>query len=173
MAPEYGGATTGYFPVDEDTMKYLALTGRDEASLKLVEQYLKVQGMFHTGDEEPNYSEVIEVNLDKVEPSIAGPRNPEERIPLKKAKQAMTELILSFSKEKKEVPVEINGTTSTLTHGSLIIAAITSCTNTSNPTVMLGGRAWLQRRRWRGGASGRGPTSRLAWRRAPPWLPST
>ncbi|GGP19149.1 aconitate hydratase A [Thermocladium modestius] len=137
MAPEYG-ATTGYFPVDEDTMKYLALTGRDEASLKLVEQYLKVQGMFHTGDEEPNYSEVIEVNLDKVEPSIAGPRNPEERIPLKKAKQAMTELILSFSKEKKEVPVEINGTTSTLTHGSLIIAAITSCTNTSNPTVMLG-----------------------------------
>jgi len=137
MAPEYG-ATTGYFPVDEDTMRYLALTGRDEAMLRLAEQYLKIQGMFHTGNEEPNYSEVIEVNLDKVEPSIAGPRNPEERIPLKKAKQAMTELIMEFSKEKKEVPVTINGATSTLTHGSLIIAAITSCTNTSNPTVMLG-----------------------------------
>jgi len=118
MAPEYG-ATVGYFPIDYQTLNYLAGTGRD---YKLVEKYAKAQGLFY--EEVPNYTEVVEIDLSKIEPSVAGPRNPDERVPLREMK-ARTEK----KKKKKGATVSDN---------DIVLAAITSCTNTSNPTVMIG-----------------------------------
>ncbi|MEM3776695.1 MAG: aconitate hydratase AcnA [Metallosphaera sp.] len=116
MSPEYG-ATVGYFPIDQNTLSYLKGTGRDE---KIVEEYAKAQGLFYSV--EPKYSDVIEINLSDVEPSLAGPRNPDELVPLKK----MPEIKVGNRKGKR------------VSDGSVVIASITSCTNTSNPTVMLG-----------------------------------
>lgn len=127
MAPEYG-ATIGFFPVDEITLDYLRLTGRSEEHVRLVERYCKIQGLFYEG-QELRYDEIIELDLSKIEPSIAGPRNPEERIPLAKVKEIVEELIREY--KKKSSP-------SRIPHGSVVIAAITSCTNTSNPSVMIG-----------------------------------
>ena len=118
MSPEYG-ATVGFFPIDNQTLNYLAGTGRD---YKIVEKYAKAQGLFY--EEVPNYTDVVEIDLSKIEPSVAGPRNPDERVPLREMK-ARTE-----KKKKKKGAI--------LSDNDVVLAAITSCTNTSNPTVMIG-----------------------------------
>jgi aconitate hydratase len=117
MAPEYG-ATVGYFPIDDQTIKFLKATGRN---YELVEKYAKEQGLFYNA-QETKYNEVIDINLSEVEPSLAGPKNPDERVPLSNMK--------NFEVGKKKGRV--------IEDGSIAIAAITSCTNTSNPTVMIG-----------------------------------
>ena len=141
MAPEYG-ATCGIFPIDAATLDYLRLTGRDEARVQLVEAYAKVQGMWvdaHTPD--AVYTEVIELDLSTVMPSIAGPKRPQDRVLLKDASNAFLDdltkgLGVPANDAKKSVPVA--GKNYEITHGDVVIAAITSCTNTSNPYVMLG-----------------------------------
>jgi len=173
MSPEYG-ATCGFFPVDEITLDYLRLTGRAAERVALVEAYCKENMLWHEPDEHPEYSQVVELDLDDVEPSIAGPRRPQDRVPLAQAKSAFIEALGSFGvdyengtydkemadsfpasdpptfdgvtdgapragttavAEKKRVAVE--GKDYALEHGSVVIAAITSCTNTSNPSVMI------------------------------------
>ncbi|ABW01467.1 aconitate hydratase AcnA [Caldivirga maquilingensis] len=140
MAPEYG-ATTGLFPVDELTLSYLRLTGRDEAHVKLVEDYLKHVGLFYTDDYEPVFSESYQFDLSEVEPVIAGPRNPDEKIPLKAAKATVSKLINEYANSrggKRSSIVDLGDLKANLTDGAVAIAAITSCTNTSNPTVLIG-----------------------------------
>jgi aconitate hydratase len=149
MAPEYG-ATMGFFPVDEETLNYLRLTGRDESLIRLVEAYYKAQGMFRTDDTpDPVFSDTIELDLSTVVPSLAGPRRPQDRIELKDMKEAWNETLrkpidqggfgLSEEETAKSVKVQrADGTSYELKNGSVVIAAITSCTNTSNPSVMLG-----------------------------------
>ena len=138
MCPEYG-ATIGFFPPDAETMRYLRLTGRDEAHVDMVEAYLKAQGIFgipRLGEVE--YSDVIEIDLADIEPSIAGPKRPQDRIALSDVKETFTELL------SRPVAEDGFGTTASdsdgngITHGSVVISAITSCTNTSNPSVMIG-----------------------------------
>ncbi|MFL5610043.1 MAG: aconitate hydratase AcnA [Gemmatimonadaceae bacterium] len=174
MAPEYG-ATMGFFPIDAETINYLRFTGRDEAQVQLVDAYTKAQGIFRTDDTpDPLFSDTIELDLRTVEPSLAGPKRPQDRVPLKlskmmfkdalaadlertgtvaavaAAKQAMSvaaspQLSPSVvatdpeeqAGENSRVHVEMNGEKFSLRHGSVVIAAITSCTNTSNPSVML------------------------------------
>ncbi|MGD8458239.1 MAG: aconitate hydratase AcnA [Anaerolineales bacterium] len=132
MSPEYG-ATMGFFPVDEITLDYLRHTGRSADLIDLVERYTKEQMLFRTdGAPDPTYSETLELDLSTVEPSLAGPKRPQDRIPLKEMKTAFkTHLKESYH---KETPVKKNGN---LTDGAVVIAAITSCTNTSNPSVMV------------------------------------
>ena len=180
MAPECG-ATCNFFPVDEETLRYLALTARPPERIALVEAYSKKQHLFHDPDEEPVYSEVVELDLGSVEPSLAGPRRPQDRVPLSRAKQAFAEALTTFgvgyngrsldeggveSFPASDPPADIqpghatvpsgraraaattpapvhasvsqDGETFELTHGAVVIAAITSCTNTSNPAVMVG-----------------------------------
>jgi aconitate hydratase len=139
MAPEYG-ATCGLFPIDQETLDYLRLTNRSEAQIALVEAYAKTQGIFHTTDSpEADYSETLEIDLSTVEPSIAGPKRPQDRISLKQAKAHFMEAIKVFNGgESQTVAVNIDGASTELTDGDVVIAAITSCTNTSNPAVMLG-----------------------------------
>jgi aconitate hydratase len=175
MAPEYG-ATMGFFPVDVKTLEYLRLTGRGGDHATLVEQYCKDQGLFRTDDTpDPVFTDTIELDLTTVEPSLAGPKRPQDRVPLKQAKPMFRDALkadlermaagggkaevkrataVSASPElaasavavaPEDAPgsettasVEMNGQTFTLRHGSVVIAAITSCTNTSNPSVMLG-----------------------------------
>ena len=175
MAPEYG-ATMGFFPVDDETLKYLRLTGRSEERVQLVEAYCKEQGLFRTDDTpDPVYSDALSLDLATVEPSLAGPRRPQDRVPLREAKQmyrdALKETLEKVGSvsgkaelarahavsaspqlspaavpaapeeqahEHAGVSVEMNGEKFTLRHGAVVIAAITSCTNTSNPSVMLG-----------------------------------
>jgi len=142
MAPEYG-ATCGLFPLDAETLRYLRLTGRPEWLIALVEAYAKEQGLFYTpGAAEARYSEVLELDLSTVEPSVAGPSRPQDRVPLRQAaasfRQALPNLLSSG--RKKSAPPAASASTESdgqLTHGSVVIAAITSCTNTSNPSVML------------------------------------
>ena len=161
MSPEYG-ATCAIFPVDAVTLEYLRFTGRPEERVALVEAYMKEQGLFHTADgPEPEFTDTLELDLSTVEPSIAGPRRPQDRIPLSRAKESFEEALpsllpLSNGRPGKQpgVPqgasgevdtleappklqVEIDGEAHELTHGSVVIAAITSCTNTSNPAVMI------------------------------------
>lgn len=145
MAPEYG-ATAGFFPVDEETLKYLRLTGRDPEVVKLVEAYSKTQGMFRTPQTvDPAFSELIELDLSTVEASLAGPRRPQDRVPLRQAKTEFRRELGAFlgGRASEEdlafrIPVSNNGDRFELSHGSVVIAAITSCTNTSNPSVMIG-----------------------------------
>ncbi len=142
MAPEYG-ATIGFFPIDEETLAYLRLTGRDEAHVALVEAYAQAQGLFRTLETPaPVFSDVLELDLGTVEPSLAGPRRPQDRVPLSAAKTAWRKALADFLGETgaadARVPIEMAGERGTLAHGSVVIAAITSCTNTSNPSVMLG-----------------------------------
>lgn len=161
MSPEYG-ATVGFSPVDESTLRYLYDTGRDQALIKLVEEYCRLQGLFHgTDSPEPRYSEVLEVDMAKIEPSIAGPRNPEERrvlrdVPLLARSLAAEQARLRSSTSpsggqgslqagavqlERRMLVQEGGPSQSaegIADGSVIIAAITSCTNTSNPTVMVG-----------------------------------
>src|SRR5438093_7781015 len=141
MAPEYG-ATIGLFPIDSETLNYLKLTGREPSHINLVEAYAKAQGLFRTETTtDPIFSDTLELDLTSVEPSLAGPRRPQDRVALKKAKQAFREALPSMAakqtKNVSSVKVSDNGNQYNVGHGSVVIAAITSCTNTSNPSVML------------------------------------
>jgi aconitate hydratase len=192
MSPEYG-ATCGFFPVDDVTLNYLRLTGRSEERIALVEAYCKENLLWHDETDHPTYSQVVELDLGDVEPSLAGPRRPQDRVPLANAKDAFIDALGTFGVDydngtydkeiadsfpasdpptgdgttdgepartrtatvaKKQVPVR--GADYELEHGSVVIAAITSCTNTSNPSVMVGAgllakkavEAGLQRKPW-------------------------
>ncbi len=180
MSPEYG-ATCGFFPVDEETLRYLRLTGRSAEQVELVEAYCRAQGLFHDPDATPEYSQVVELDLGDVEPSLAGPRRPQDRVPLTQAKASFLESLSTFgvpyrngsedkaiadsfpasdppdftepghqplpdddpepvagaAPERRAVPVSMGDESFELEHGSVVIAAITSCTNTSNPSVMV------------------------------------
>jgi aconitate hydratase len=132
MSPEYG-ATMGFFPVDDETLAYLRMTGRSEADVQRVEAYCKEQGLFRgETDPDPEYTHVLTLDLSTIEPSLAGPRRPQDRVELSKVKQDFQQQLVSFY--KKEQAASSPG----VTHGSVAIASITSCTNTSNPSVLLG-----------------------------------
>ncbi|MEK3732111.1 MULTISPECIES: aconitate hydratase AcnA [Paenibacillus] len=149
MAPEYG-ATIGFFPVDDETLAYLRNTGRTDEQVALVENYYKAQNMFRTADTpDPEFTDVIELDLASVVPSLAGPKRPQDRIELTQMKENFNNIIRTpiekggygLSDEKIEQKVEVthkDGSKSTMGTGAVVIAAITSCTNTSNPSVMLG-----------------------------------
>ncbi|HEY8490154.1 MAG TPA: aconitate hydratase AcnA [Dehalococcoidia bacterium] len=175
MAPEYG-ATCGFFPVDQETLAYLRLTGRDDAHVRLVEAYCKEQGLFRTDDTpDPIFTDTLELDLGTVEPSLAGPTRPQDRVPLAQARQSFRRSLVTMvlgaepsvdpakierwvseggnaegpveevqdapdelAECRKRVPVTMDGQSFELEHGSVVIAAITSCTNTSNPEVMVG-----------------------------------
>jgi aconitate hydratase len=140
MAPEYG-ATCGFFPVDNETLAYLASTGRDPSRVKLVEQYSKAQGMFRPDrSDDPVYTDTLDLDLGSVEPSLAGPKRPQDRVALKDAADAFAMVLDSEFKKLEDGArqVRVEGEEFSVGHGSVVIAAITSCTNTSNPSVMLG-----------------------------------
>jgi aconitate hydratase A / 2-methylisocitrate dehydratase len=181
MSPEYG-ATCGFFPVDDETLKYLRLTGRDEAHVALVESYCKENDFWHEPGHEPEYSQIVELDLADVEPSLAGPRRPQDRVPLREAKQSFEAALATFGVDygnghdeavaesfpasdppatvepghegptdsqvetssvavavrPRTVSASLDGEEFELEHGTVVIAAITSCTNTSNPQVMIG-----------------------------------
>ncbi len=144
MAPEYG-ATMGFFPIDNATLDYLRMTGRDEAHVDLVERYSKEQGLFRTGNESCLYSDVMEVDLSSVEASVAGPKRPQDRISVGQLHHAFLDDLTKtpdargFGLDSAALgkTVEIPGK-GTLRHGSIVIASITSCTNTSNPSLLIG-----------------------------------
>ncbi|MBN1397082.1 MAG: aconitate hydratase AcnA [Bacteroidetes bacterium] len=162
MAPEYG-ATMGFFPVDSETINFLRLTGRSEEQIALTEMYFKEQRLFNTPEtDEPDFSDIVELNLATVEPSIAGPKRPQERVSLPRTKASFRSSLVEILESKgvaidklaiatwvhysddsikpnflKNADIEINGQKHTLKHGSVVIAAITSCTNTSNPSVLI------------------------------------
>ena len=143
MAPEYG-ATMGFFPVDEHTLAYMRLTGRDEALVQTVEQYCKAQGLWHDANARVNYTDVLELDMSTIEPSLAGPKRPQDRIALSDMKPAWQEaLATTFASGNGDTAtaaaaqVEMDDATFTLEDGAVVIAAITSCTNTSNPGVMV------------------------------------
>jgi aconitate hydratase len=146
MSPEYG-ATTGFFPVDDETLRYLQMTGRPSGSIELVERYCKQQGLFRTDETpDPDYNAVLDLDLGSIEPSVAGPRRPQDRIELSRVKSTfraayadrLEESNGSANKGRLGIPVKIGKTVTSVAHGSVVIAAITSCTNTSNPSVMIG-----------------------------------
>ena len=141
MAPEYG-STCAIFPIDEETIRYLALTGRSAEQLELVEKYARTNGLWHDPAHSPRYSERIELDLSTVVPSISGPKRPQDRISLSDAKSSYEKIIPSYLTEKSSlssVPFKtISGGTSEIKNGDVVIASITSCTNTSNPSVMIG-----------------------------------
>jgi aconitate hydratase len=138
MSPEYG-ATVGFFPVDAETLRYLAFTGRSPEQVALVERYTREQGLFrHEQSPEPRYSEVLELELSAVEATLAGPRRPQDRLPLAQVKGCWEELRRELHVPGEPAPVEVAGRRAEMGHGAVVIAAITSCTNTSNPAVMIG-----------------------------------
>jgi aconitate hydratase len=170
MSPEYG-ATCGFFPVDDETLRYLRMTGRAEARVALVEAYCKENMLWHDPEDVPTYTQIVDLDLSTVEPSIAGPRRPQDRVPLTSAKEAFIEALGTFGVEYGNYDAEVADTFPAsdpptgdgvvdeapapvavaapshhrvkvgdyeLDHGSVVIAAITSCTNTSNPSVMVG-----------------------------------
>ena len=147
MSPEYG-ATMGFFPVDDVTLEYLRQTGRTADEIALAETYAKEQQLFRTDDApEPTFTKVVELDMSTVEPCLAGPKRPQDRVPLTNMKQAFGEALkadvgpqgfgLSGDALASTAMVQDNGDTSTITHGAVTIAAITSCTNTSNPSVLV------------------------------------
>ncbi len=138
MAPEYG-ATMGFFPVDDRTIDYLILSGREKDHIEFVQEYLKKVGLYYTpSTSTPDYSETLEINLTEIEPSLAGPKRPQDRISLKDMrKEFINQLKTSYNKPD-EVDLIASTDSDTIKHGSVVIAAITSCTNTSNPSVMVG-----------------------------------
>jgi aconitate hydratase len=153
MAPEYG-STCGIFPIDAETIRYLKLTGRAAEHVALVETYAKAQGLWRQPGAAPRYTDVLELDLGAVEPSLAGPRRPQDRIPLREAQSSYRSSLTKMSEERAQraakraagaagtkvgsAPVGLAGETHELRDGAVLIAAITSCTNTSNPSVMLG-----------------------------------
>ncbi|MGB9521319.1 MAG: aconitate hydratase AcnA, partial [Anaerolineales bacterium] len=147
MAPEYG-ATMGFFPVDEETLRYLRNTGRDEDLIDLVERYTKTQGLFRYSDSpDPLYTDVLELDMSQVQPSLAGPKRPQDRVKLSDLKSAFEKSLsapiqergygLSPAELDKSAAISSNGSNVEMKHGAVVIAAITSCTNTSNPSVMV------------------------------------
>jgi len=148
MSPE-NGATITYFPVDEETLRYLRLTARDESQIALVEAYCKEQKLFRdTNTPDPEFTDTLELDLASVEPSLAGPKRPQDRVTVEQMKTEFRKALMSPKSERgfaldasalgKKVSFGTNGSRAEMGHGSLVIAAITSCTNTSNPAVMLG-----------------------------------
>ena len=134
MAPEYG-ATCGFFPIDDITLDYLKLSGRSDETIELVENYCKEQGLWRTDEmPDPQFTDVLELDMASVRPSLAGPKRPQDRVLLEDLRSA-TEAVLP--KENREEGVPISGCEDSLNHGDVVIAAITSCTNTSNPAVMM------------------------------------
>jgi len=138
MSPEYG-STIAVFPIDDVTLDYLRLTGRDESQVKLVEAYAKAQGMWHDPQHEARYSEYIELDLSTVKPSIAGPKRPQDRILISEAKESFEKTVGDYTTNPgAAVPVTLaDGRSFELRNGAVTVAAITSCTNTSNPSVMI------------------------------------
>ena len=137
MSPEYG-STAAIFPIDEETLNYMRLTGRPESQLELVKAYAQVQGLWHNTEIEPIYSEYIELDLGAVKPSIAGPKRPQDRVELSNAAPAFETAVATYTQDRtKTGHVSLNGESFDVAHGSVVIAAITSCTNTSNPSVMM------------------------------------
>ena len=135
MAPEYG-ATCGIFPIDAETLRYLSFTGRDPHRVKLVEAYAKAQGMWREkGAADPLFTDSLELDLSSVEPSLAGPKRPQDRVPLSKAVESIEGVFAERGHSDHSVPVK--GADYTLDDGDVVIAAITSCTNTSNPSVLI------------------------------------
>ena len=138
MAPEYG-ATCGFFPVDHLTLDYLKLSGRDEHRIKLVEAYAKAQGLWRD-ETDPVFTDTLALDLSTVQPSLAGPKRPQDRVPLKEAASAFNSELtksLGVPADSAATKVKVAGTNYELTHGDVVIAAITSCTNTSNPYVLV------------------------------------
>ncbi len=137
MSPEYG-STVAIFPIDKATLDYLRLTGRDENQIQIVEEYARVQGLWHDPAHEPRYSEYVELDLSTVQPSLAGPRRPQDRVLLADAQDSYREALEGFTDTPSaEVRTAIHGQPVSVRHGAVVIAAITSCTNTSNPSVMI------------------------------------
>jgi len=145
MAPEYG-ATIGIFPVDDETLRYYKMTGRSDEQVKLIEEYFKAQGMFYHPEKKIDYTDTLKLDLNDVEPSLAGPKRPQDRISLSRLKETFDESLRSpvgvkgfglSSDQLSATAVIQNGQKNELRHGSLVIAAITSCTNTSNPSILL------------------------------------
>ena len=155
MAPEYG-ATMGFFPVDDETLAYLQFTARGAEQIALVEAYCKEQMLFRTDDmADPVFSDKLELDLGTVEPTVAGPKRPQDRVSLRNAKSSFTKVVEGTP--DKHVAVRNNGDSFDLSSGAVVIAAITSCTNTSNPSLMLGAgllakkaveREWLHVKPW-------------------------
>ena len=148
MSPEYG-ATMGFFPMDEESLNYMRRSGRPEELVQAVEAYTKAQGLFHTEDSpEPEFTDTLELDLSTVEPSLAGPKRPQDRLRVGEMKKAFgAALTAPFDKRgfnlqgealKKSASVRMNGDSENIGHGAVVIAAITSCTNTSNPSVLIG-----------------------------------
>jgi len=139
MAPEYG-ATCGFFPIDADTIKYLNSTGRDPARVKLVEAYAKAQGLWRQSGSNPKYTDSLHLNLSGVLPSISGPKRPQDRVLLSEGPQSFAASLSGEFDVTKDADTRypVEGESFDLGHGDVVIAAITSCTNTSNPSVMLG-----------------------------------
>ena len=140
MSPEYG-STCAIFPIDEETLRYMRLTGRAEEQVALVEQYAKAQGMWHDPSATPRFSEHIELDLSTVVSSIAGPKRPQDRISLVDSKSAFEKILPTYFSEKTgkdAFPVKVGAKETTIKNGDVVIASITSCTNTSNPSVMIG-----------------------------------
>ena len=136
MSPEYG-STCAIFPIDEETLRYLRLTGRSDEQVELVETYAKQQGFWHDPSIEPRFSEHVELDLSTVVPSIAGPKRPQDRISLSDSKDAFEKILPSYFSDKTAQNEVVAGTTR-VKNGDVVIASITSCTNTSNPSVMIG-----------------------------------
>ena len=139
MAPEYG-ATCGFFPIDAEAIHYLRLSGRDDDTVALVEAYCRAQGLWReAGTPAPRFTDTLHLDLDSVEPSLAGPKRPQDRVAMSGLKQAFDEALeLAGKAGEADRAVAVQGEDYTLSHGDVVIAAITSCTNTSNPAVMLG-----------------------------------
>ena len=140
MSPEYG-STCAIFPIDEETLRYMRLTGRSESQVELISTYAKLQGLWHDPSVEPRFSEVVELDLGTVVPSIAGPKRPQDRVSLTDSKAEFVKVLPTYFTEKTgkaPIAVGVNGKATTIKNGDVVIASITSCTNTSNPSVMLG-----------------------------------
>ena len=140
MSPEYG-STCAIFPIDEETLRYLKLTGRTNDQIALVESYSKKQGLWHDPALSPRFSEHIELDLSTVVPSIAGPKRPQDRISLTDSKNALEKILPGYLSEKSTrtaIDISVNQRPTTVKNGDVVIASITSCTNTSNPSVMIG-----------------------------------
>jgi aconitate hydratase len=160
MAPEYG-ATCGFFPVDAETLRYLRVTGRPEAEVDLVERYSKEQGLFRDETSpDPEFTDTLEVDLDTIEPSLAGPKRPHDRVTLTQMRDSFRKALSAPVKQRgfgldaaelsSTATVELGGRKLELGHGAVVIAAITSCTNTSNPSVMLAAGLLARKARERG-----------------------
>ena len=136
MSPEYG-STCAIFPIDEETLRYLRLTGRSDEQIALVQEYAKKQGMWHDPSVEPRFSQVVELDLSTVVPSISGPKRPQDRIALSDSKAAFEKVLPTYLSDKTNKG-EVKAGATRVKNGDVVIASITSCTNTSNPSVMIG-----------------------------------